>query len=98
MRDESKNNASESQAEPAVTGAADMERRVKIRLIELNMSMEDLANELGVTRQAVYQMIATGNPRVSSINKLAAALGVEPHWLLKPLGTDEERGEHERIA
>ena len=49
--------------------------RVKEILKDKQMTLNDLAQKLGVSRQALYLQI-NNNPRISSLQKIADALGV----------------------
>lgn len=49
--------------------------RVKAILKDKQMTLNDLAQKLGVSRQALYLQI-NNNPRISSLQRIADALGV----------------------
>ena len=49
--------------------------RVKAILKDKQMTLNDLAQKLGVSRQALYLQI-NNNPRISTLQRIADALGV----------------------
>ena len=49
--------------------------RVKAILKDKKLTLNDLAQKLGVSRQALYLQI-NNNPRISTLQKIADALGV----------------------
>ena len=49
--------------------------RVKEILKDKQLTLNDLAQELGVSRQALYLQI-NNNPRISTLQRIADALGV----------------------
>ena len=49
--------------------------RVKAILKDKQMTLNDLAKKLGVSRQALYLQI-NNNPRISTLQRIADALGV----------------------
>ena len=49
--------------------------RVKAILKDKQMTLNDLAQKLGVSRQALYLQI-NNNPRISTLQKIADALGL----------------------
>lgn len=56
--------------------------RVRTRMKELDLTQEDLANKLGVTRGAVTHYLAGRRvPPLRQFQKLAAILKVDPAWL-----------------
>ncbi len=55
---------------------------------EKGIKIDDLAAALGVRRQQVHKYSYGGT--VASLEKLAAALGVEPYELLKPAADQDE--------
>jgi len=54
---------------------------------ERGLRLKDVAASLGMTYQALYCTLS-GNPRLSSVERIAAALGVEAWELLRPDGRD----------
>jgi transcriptional regulator with XRE-family HTH domain len=51
------------------------------------LTQQELADQAGLTRVTVTRIEAgLDEPRPSTIRKLAAVLGVEPHELMEPLG------------
>jgi transcriptional regulator with XRE-family HTH domain len=52
--------------------------RVRVKEIckEKGISLQDLADKIGVTYNTLYVAI-TGNPKVDTLERMAAALGVE---------------------
>ena len=65
--------------------------RVKAILKDKQMTLNDLAQKLGVSRQALYLQI-NNNPRISSLQRIADALGVPVGQLFdqKPQPTNAE--------
>lgn len=55
------------------------------------LNVQQLANRAGVTRAAAVKWIEINDIRVSTVEKIAAALGVEPWELLKPSAEDDLR-------
>lgn len=49
--------------------------RVKAILKDKQLTLNDLAQKLGVSRQALYMQI-NNNPRISTLQRIADALGV----------------------
>ena len=64
--------------------------RVKAILKDKQMTLNDLAQKLGVSRQALYLQI-NNNPRISTLQRIADALGVPVGQLFdeQPAGTAE---------
>ena len=62
--------------------------RVKEILKDKQLTLNDLAQELGVSRQALYLQI-NNNPRISTLQRIADALGVPVGQLFdeQPAGT-----------
>ena len=58
------------------------------------IKMDDLARDLGVTTQTIYSQMR-GNPTLSTLEKLAALLGVDPWELLKPV--DDDNNEQKKL-
>lgn len=58
------------------------ESRIKFRMKELEMTQEELANKLGITRGAVTHYLAGRRvPPLNQFQKLAHVLKVDPAWL-----------------
>ncbi len=59
------------------------ERLAEMRRRRL-MTQEDLAHAAGVSAATVTRLETIGdtNPRVATVKRLAAALGIDPAWLL----------------
>lgn len=64
-----------------------MELRVKEICKEKGMQMQELADRLNITRVTLTRNIS-GNPTVDTLEKIAAALGVEVVELFKPQKSD----------
>lgn len=63
--------------------------RLKIKMKELGLTQEELANKLGVTRSAVAHYVqGTRHPPLKQVVKLAAILKVDPAWL--QFGKDQD--------
>ena len=65
--------------------------RVKAILKDKQMTLNDLAQKLGVSRQALYLQI-NNNPRISTLQRIADALGVPVSQLFdqKPQPTNAD--------
>jgi transcriptional regulator with XRE-family HTH domain len=63
--------------------------RVDILLGARGETRSDLARALGMTPQALRDILLRGEPRMSTIVKVAAALGVLPQELLRPVSERE---------
>ncbi len=63
---------------------------------EKGIKIDDLAAALGVRRQQVHKYSYGGT--VASLEKLAAALGVEPYELLKPAADQDEAAQDQGAA
>src|SRR5689334_20782623 len=56
--------------------------RIKLRMKELDMTQEELAQKMGLTRAAVTHYLAGRRvPPLRQFQKLAAILKVDPSWL-----------------
>ena len=65
--------------------------RIKQKRIELGMSQEELAKEMGYkTRNAIYQFEQKDNMKLSLVEKFAKALHTTPAYLM---GWEDENGE-----
>ena len=67
--------------------------KIRKRRIELNMTMDDLGNAIGVQRSAInkYEKGMITDLKRSTIHALATALQVSPLYLLDDDSGDEER-------
>lgn len=67
--------------------------KIRKRRTELNMTMDDLGNAIGVQRSAInkYEKGMITDLKRSTIHALASALQVSPLYLLDDDGEDEER-------
>lgn len=67
--------------------------KIRKRRIELNMTMDDLGNAIGVQRSAInkYEKGMITDLKRSTIHALAKALQVSPLYLLDDDNTDDER-------
>lgn len=67
--------------------------KIRKRRIELNMTMDDLGNAIGVQRSAInkYEKGMITDLKRSTIHALAQALQVSPLYLLDDDNGDEER-------
>lgn len=68
--------------------------KIRKRRIELNMTMDDLGNAIGVQRSAInkYEKGMITDLKRSTIHALAKALHVSPLYLL-----DDDNGDDERL-
>lgn len=68
--------------------------KIRKRRIELNMTMDDLGNAIGVQRSAInkYEKGMITDMKRSTIHALAKALQVSPLYLL-----DDDNGDDERL-
>ena len=68
--------------------------KIRKRRIELNMTMDDLGNAIGVQRSAInkYEKGMITDLKRSTIHALATALHVSPLYLL-----DDDNGDDERL-
>ena len=66
--------------------------RVKAILKDKQLTLNDLAQKLGVSRQALYLQI-NNNPRISTLQRIADALGVPVGQLL-----DQTNADHNTIT
>lgn len=62
--------------------------RVKAILKDKQLTLNDLAQKLGVSRQALYLQI-NNNPRISTLQRIADALGVPVAQLLDQTPADK---------
>lgn len=57
------------------------------------LTLQEVARRAGVSHAAVHGWLTLNDVRLSTLRKLAAALGVEPHELLKPAQDPRQPGE-----
>ena len=67
--------------------------RVKEILKDKQMTLNDLAQKLGVSRQALYLQI-NNNPRISTLQRIADALGVPVGQLFDQTPPAETENHH----
>ena len=72
-----------------------MELRIKQILRERNITQQQLADMLGITRSAITQQLA-GKPSLVTLEKIAEALGVEM-WELFTSRSDIIKKDHNTI-
>lgn len=60
---------------------SDIAKAVKIAAIQKNMSMNDIATKISITRGGLHQII-TGNPTKGNIDRIANALEMKPSELI----------------
>ena len=72
-----------------------MELRIKQILRERNITQQQLADMLGITRSAITQQLA-GKPSLVTLEKIAEALGVEM-WELFASRSDIIKKDHNTI-
>lgn len=63
--------------------------RVDIILGARKETRADLARALEMTPQSLREILLRGEPRLSTISKIAAALAVLPQELVRPVTSDE---------
>lgn len=59
------------------------ERKLYVQLAKKSWDISDLADAMGVCYQTVASIRKRGNPRPSTIGRMAKALGCEPEELLE---------------
>lgn len=71
--------------------------RIKTRRISLGMTMEDVANRIGVTKSTVqrYETGKISRIKLPVIESIASALGVNPDWLIGNSETPEPAENHD---
>ena len=70
---------------------------VKKRLKDLNLSQNDLADKLSVTRQTLNYYL-NGNITISKLAEIADALGVHAFQLIQPTNTQSRKPEPHEIS
>lgn len=55
--------------------------RMRARRIELGLSQQDVADELGTRQEAISQWESKGPRNISTIERIAKALDCKPGWL-----------------
>lgn len=74
------------------------ESRIKSRMKELEMTQEELANKLGITRGAVTHYLAGRRvPPLNQFQKLAHVLKVDPAWLQYGVASSEHKSTAKNI-
>jgi len=58
-------------------------RKIRIALINSDMTIPQIAQRMGVTRQTIYNALNGRNASLSTVSEIAAALGVDPISILK---------------
>lgn len=58
-------------------------RKIRIALIDSDMTIPQIAQRMGVTRQTIYNALNGRNASLSTVSDIAAALGVDPISILK---------------
>jgi len=58
-------------------------RKIRIALIDSDMTIPQIAQRMGVTRQTIYNALNGRNASLSTVSEIAAALGVDPISILK---------------
>lgn len=66
--------------------------RVEIELAKRNLNVSEVARRINKTAQHVSQVLDRGDPKTSTLQEIADAIGVEPDVLLKKV-TPEQYGE-----
>lgn len=57
-------------------------RKTQIAMINADVTVPQIADQMGVTRQTVYNIISGRNTTLDTVSKIAAALGVDPVSIL----------------
>ncbi|AUR82837.1 Cro/C1-type helix-turn-helix domain protein [Vibrio phage 1.029.O._10N.261.55.A7] len=60
-----------------------LHKAVKKLCIDRDLTISQLAESMGVNRKTLYSAISNGNPRLSTVEGIAAALGVSASTLIK---------------
>jgi len=58
-------------------------RKIRIAMIDSDMTIPQIAQRIGVTRQTIYNALNGRNASLSTVSEIAAALGVDPISILK---------------
>jgi DNA-binding phage protein len=57
-------------------------RKIRIALIDSDMTIPQIAQRMGVTRQTIYNAMNGSNTTLDTVSNIAAALGVDPLSIL----------------
>ena len=58
-------------------------RKIRIAMINADVTVPQIADQMGVTRQTVYNIISGRNTTLDTVSEIAAAIGVDPLSILK---------------
>lgn len=58
-------------------------RKIRIAMIDSDVTIPQIAQRMGVTRQTIYNALNGRNASLSTVSEIAAALGVDPISILK---------------
>lgn len=58
-------------------------RKTQIAMINADVTVPQIADQMGVTRQTVYNIISGRNTTLDTVSEIAAAIGVDPISILK---------------
>lgn len=58
-------------------------RKTQIAMINADVTVPQIAQRMGVTRQTVYNIISGRNTTLDTVSEIAAAIGVDPMSILK---------------
>jgi len=58
-------------------------RKTQIAMINADVTVPQIADQMGVTRQTVYNIISGRNTTLDTVSEIAAAIGVDPLSILK---------------
>lgn len=58
-------------------------RKTQIAMINADVTVPQIADQMGVTRQTVYNIISGRNTTLDTVSAIAAAIGVDPMSILK---------------
>jgi len=58
-------------------------RKIRIAMIDSDVTIPQIAQRMGVTRQTVYNIISGRNTTLDTVSEIAAAIGVDPLSILK---------------
>jgi len=63
--------------------------KVRVLSARRDLSVAELARRIGMSRQALNELLRTGNPSLGHVRRIADALDVPPADLLRPVTEDE---------
>ena len=63
--------------------------RVYVEAGKQGLTITSLAERIGVTRQALHKLLERGKPNMTSLTKIASALGLAPVDLMRPVSAGE---------